>query len=152
MESSESVSLLWPPAYEENDKLVVSSSQLYLHSSFKFQGHGNINTTDKCIAEVSDDVTKISLRYPIHILKKNAELEIDKEPLSIEIRTIVVKQEHDICFNVPKENSFFLFSEFGTDKLSEGQKVFLTPNTYIAEYTGNSLIRIILFLSLQNRI
>ena len=145
LESAESVSLLWPPAYENNEKLVVSSSQLYLYSSFKFQGLGNINTTDKCITEISDAVTKISLHNPIHILKKNAEMEIKKEPLSTVIRTIEVQKEHNICFEVPKENAFFLFSEFGTDKLSEGQKVFLTPSSRILEYAGNSLIRIILF-------
>lgn len=156
LESSENVSLLWPPAYEKNEKLVVSSSQLYLHSSFQFQGLGNINTTDKCITAITDDITKISLHDPIHILKKNAELEIDKEPLSTEIRTIEIQEEHDTCFVVPKKNFFFLFSEFGADKLIEGQKVFLTPHTYIAEYAGNSLIRIIRFFEpsesdLENR-
>lgn len=145
LKSSESVSLLWPPAYEKNEELVVSSSQLYLHSSFKFQGFGNINISDKFITEISDNVTKISLNNPIHILKKNVELEIDIEPLSITICTIEVRDECASCFEVPKENSFFLFSEFGTDKLSEGQKVFLTPSSHIAEYAGNSLKRIILF-------
>ena len=145
LESSENVSLLWPPAYEENEKLVVSSSQLYLHSSFKFQGLGNINITDKCITEISDNVTKISLHEPIHILKKNAELEITEKPLTITTRTKEIQKEYVTCFDVPKGNSFFLFSEFGTDKLGEGQTVFLTPSSYISEYSGNLLIRMILF-------
>lgn len=58
LDVSESVSLLWPPAYEKGGKLAVSSSQLYLHSSFRFQGLGNINTTDRCISKISDTITQ----------------------------------------------------------------------------------------------
>lgn len=146
LDVSESVSLLWPPAYEKGEKLVVSSSQLYLRSSFRFQEFGNINITEKCITEITNSITKISLHEPIHILKKNAELEIYKEFLSTPTQTIEVKEGQATCFCVPQDNSFFLFSDFGVEKLSEGQKVYLTQNSYIAEYVDNLLVRTISFL------
>lgn len=148
LDVSESVSLLWPPAYEKEERLAVSSSKLYLHSSFTFQGLGNINTTDKCISKISDSITMVSMYDPIHILKKNAELEICKEPLLSAVQKVEVKEEQADTFWVPTSNTFYLYSELGTSKLNEGQVVFLTPNTYIAEYCGNTLLRIIRFHSI----
>lgn len=149
LDVSESVSLLWPPAYEKGERLVVSSSNLYLYSSFSFQGHGNINTTDSCISKISDSITMVSLYDPIHILKKNAELEIYKEPLLSTVQTLEVKVEQSTTFSIPNYNSFYLYSEMGVSKLNEGQIVFLTPEIYIAEYNGNSLLRIICFPSIM---
>ena len=142
---SESVSLLWPPAYEKGEKLAVSSSELYLYSSFTFQGLGNINTPDKYISKISDNITKVSLHDAIHIFKKNAELEIFKEPLSPTIQTLEVKVEETDSFCVPDTNTFFLYSELGANKLTEGQKVFLTPDTFVVEFFGNTMTRIIRF-------
>lgn len=145
LDVSESVSLLWPPAYEKGERLAVSSSKLYLHSSFAFQGLGNINTTDKCISKISDSITMVSMYEPIHILKKNAELEICKEPLLSAVQEVEAKEEQVDTFRVPASNTFFLYSELGVSKLNEGQIVFLTPNTYITEYCGKILLRIIRF-------
>ena len=141
----EDVSLLWPPAYEKGEKLAVSSSNLYLYSSFKIQGHGNINVADNCISKISGNITKIYLHDSIHILKKNAELEILKEPLPSAILSSKVKVEQADSFCVPNANTFFLYSELGTNKLEEGQKVFLTSDTFVAEYVGNTMTRIIRF-------
>lgn len=140
---SESVSLLWPPAYEKDEKLFVTSSKLYLHSTFKFQGLGNINTTDKYISKVSDSITMVSMHDSIHILKKNAELEVYNDLLTAEIQLLRTSVEETDEFCVPKGNSFFLFSELGAYKLREGQTIFLTPSTFICEYAGNTLIRLI---------
>ncbi len=143
LDASENVSLLWPPAYEKNEKLFVTSAKLYLYSTFKFQGLGNINTTDKCISKISDSITMVFMYDPIHILKKNAELEVYNEPLAPEIQILRASIEETGVFCVPKGNSFFLFSELGTNRLSAGQKIFLTPSTFICEYAGNTLIRLI---------
>lgn len=145
LDFSENVSLLWPPAYEKEERLAVSSSKLYFHSSFTFQGLGNINTTDKCISKISNSVTMVSMHDSLHILKKNAELEIRKEPLLSAIHKVEVKEEQTDIFRVPATNTFFLYSELGVSKLNEGQIVFLTPGTHIAEYSGNTLLRIIRF-------
>ena len=145
LDTSESVSLLWPPAYEKEGKLAVSSSEVYLYSSFSFQGLGNINTTDGCISKISENITKVSLCDSIHILKKNAELEIFKEPLSSTILSLEVKEEQTDLFCVPNKNTFFLYSELGATKLTEGQKVFLTPDTFVVEYIGNTVTQIIRF-------
>ena len=145
LDVSESVSLLWPPAYEKGERLAVSSSKLYLHSSFSFQGLGNINTTDKCISKISDSITMVSMYEPIHILKKNAELEICKEPLLSSVQAVEVKNEQTTTFSIPNHHAFYLYSELGVSKLNEGQIVYLTPGIYVAEYNGNTLLRIIRF-------
>ena len=85
------------------------------------------------------------MNEPIHILKKNAELEICKEPLLSAVQEVEVKEEQADTFRVPASNTFFLYSELGVSKLNEGQIVFLTPNTYITEYCGKILLRIIRF-------
>ena len=148
LDVSECVSLLWPPAYETGERLAVSSSKLYLYSSFGFQGLGNINTMDKCISKISSSITMVSLYNSIHILKKNAELEIFQEPLLSAIEKVEVKEEQTDTFRIPDTNLFYLFSELGVNKLIEGQTIFLTPDTYIAEYNGNTLLRIIRFPSI----
>ena len=147
LDISESVSLLWPPAYEENERSVVSSSIVYLYSTFKFQGLGNVNTKDQYITEVSEKVTKIAINEPVRILKKNAELTIWKEPFVADIQPIQIIQEYADRFQVPIKtgNSFYSFSVFGAELLKPGQVVFLTSDSFIAEYKRNSLLRTVSF-------
>lgn len=146
LDSSENILLLWPPVYEDEDgKKVASSSEIYVHSSFQI-GQGNINNPRAPIVEIPPSLTKIDLSKPLHIIKKNAELEIRKEQLSVEIKKNAVVKEYlnsFKAFKVPKGNSYFLFSDYGVEKLSEGQSVFLTANSFVAEYSCNSLSRII---------
>ena len=147
LDISESVSLLWPPAYEENERSVVSSSIVYLYSTFKFQGLGNVNVKNQCITEVSEKVTKIAINEPVRILKKNAELTIWKEPFVSDIQPVQIIQEYADRFQIPikSDNSFYFFSVFGVELLNPGQVVFLTSDSFVAEYKRNSLIRTISF-------
>ena len=145
LDTSENVLLLWPPAFEKDEKLFVTSSRLFFHSSFRFQGRGNINTTETNFVELSNNLTMVSYQEPIHILKKNAELEIYREPLITPLLVKEIVQLKTNRFLVPKGNKYYLFSEYGTENLSEGQKVFLTSSTVVAEYAGNGLERIICF-------
>ena len=145
LDISETVCLLWPPAYEKNEKTIVSSSELYFYSTFKFQEQGNINTTKENITELSDTISKVCFQDSIHILKKNAEIEVYKKPLEFEINTIEVSKEYTDVFDVSDINEFYLFSDCGVELLSAGQKVFLTPLSFIAEYYAGSLVRLIYF-------
>lgn len=147
LESSEKVSLLWPPAYRKDENYIVSSSPLYLYSTFEFKGLRNVSEEDKCISKIVDSTTKISLGDSLCISEKNVEMAINKENLLLETDIPDVYKEYKEFFDVPKNNDFYLFSNYGVEKLRMGQNVFLTPNSYIAEYEDKSLLRLICFLN-----
>ncbi len=141
---SEELVLLWPPAYESNETLLVSSEDSYIFSSFSLQAHGNINISDNDIHKISEKVTRVKTREKVKILKKNAEMTIllipnDKED------AVLYNTKHSCTkrFVVPDSGTYYLFSQHGVEKLFAGQKVYLTATSFVAEYQANYLSQII---------
>lgn len=144
------ISLLWPPAYEQYDEHVVSSSPLYLYSTIELQGMRNVCTINEDISKIQSYVTRVSLADLLRIHEKNSEILIRKGNLPQDhIEPVVTEYAEFFDYNdAENPNSFYLFSNYGVEKLKLGQKVFLTPDSYIAEYRSNLLVRLIYFSNL----
>ncbi len=138
---SEKLTLLWPPAFENNETKNISSSKAYLFSSFSFQGYGNININDDAIHCVSNGITRIDIKDKVKILKKNAEMSISINDKMFPNDTVIFSQICADHFKIPNDGDYYRFSSHGVEKLVTGQVVYLTPKSYIAEYRGNYLIK-----------
>lgn len=142
VDTAEEITLLWPPSYQNGDIEVVESSAVYVESSFALQPHGNANIDSKDILLFSGNISKLAINGHVKIKKKNAELEI------IEAFEEPEYYEHitEICYvktlTVPEENRYYLFSPVGVRLLEKGEKIILTPNSYICEYSSGLLARI----------
>jgi hypothetical protein len=135
LRTSETLTLIWPPAAIVNDVSSVGSNNVYIYSSFELQAHGNINVYSKDIKKITDGISRVSVNSKIRIYKENAEITIDKN------------KQHSSCFDslsisksfvsvyiVPDNSSYFLFNRSGVMPLSEGQSVSLTPRNLIRHY------------------
>lgn len=146
LNSSEKLTLLWPPSCEKDDVIFVSSSNAYLYSSFKLQGHGNTNASNECIHQIMPGVFCIDLSENIRIVKKNIEINIKR----YQDNYIMVQQDKIIDFlkqfKIPENNSrYFKFSKWGVEELQPGEQIYLTPDSTIVEYINGYLIRTIFF-------
>ena len=144
LKTSEKVTILWPPAYSEEEKIIVSSSTVYLYSTFDFQGKGNVNIDNRFITK-NDSIMKVSMDDELRIVKNNVEMTIKKVPFEVKTDAIETIWEEKKCFVVPPNNAYYYFSSYGVEKLYAGQKIFLTPKTHIVEYKENKLTRLIFF-------
>ena len=135
LRTSETLTLLWPPAAIIDDVSSVGSDYVYLFSSFELQAHGNINVYPKDIKKIADGISRVSVNSKIRIYKENAEITIDQDeqhptcfdPLSISESFVSV-------YTVPDDSSHFLFNRSGVMPMSKGQSVSLTPRDVIKHY------------------
>lgn len=142
VDTLEEITLLWPPGYQNEDIYVVESDDVYLESSFVLQAHGNINVNDEDILWTCGNVTKLAIKGQAKIKKDNADLKIIKAAEKQEYN----KNSFEMCyvkvFTVPEENKCYLFSITGVRLLEIGEKIVLTPNSYVCEYSSGHLVRI----------
>ena len=141
--NNETLTILWPPVYKSEDTCRIQTSRIYLHSSFRLQGKGNINVGQDRIQYLGTDVTKIDWdrHQVLKILKKNVELTIHILDNNCEIGnalspTIIEKPS----LTIPDGN-FFYFSKYGIQRVEPGFKIFLTSSSYIVEYFNNYPIK-----------
>lgn len=143
LSTSEELTLLWPPAYENDETLYVSSNKVFVFSSFVLQAHGNTNMPSHAIHKVDDNITEVEISEKLRILKKNVEMtvvttEFDSEYISQNVKHVTTEK-----FIVPELGKFYRFSSRGVEKLSSGQVVFLTETSSITEYCGNYVSTVI---------
>lgn len=143
LSTSEELTLLWPPAYENDETLHVPSNKVFIFSSFALQAYGNTNVPSRAIHKVDDYLTEIDINEKLRILKKNAEMtvvttELDPEYISQNVKHITTEK-----FIVPESGKFYRFSSCGVEKLSSGQVVFLTKTSSVIEYCGNYISTVI---------
>ena len=134
--------MLWPPSYQNGDIEVVESSAVYVESSFALQPHGNANIDSKDILLVSGKISKLAINGHVKIKKKNAELEIIEASEKPEYYEHFTETCYVKTLTVPEENRYYLFSPVGVRLLEKGEKIILTPNSYICEYSSGLLARI----------
>jgi hypothetical protein len=135
LRTSETLTLIWPPATIVDEVSQVGSSNIYIYSSFELQAHGNINVHPKDIKKIADGISRVSVNSRIRIYKENAEITIKKDerhptgfdPLSI-------SERFESVYTVPDDSSHFLFNRSGVMPMSEGQSVSLTPKNVIRHY------------------
>ena len=138
LETSETLTLLWPPTYLIGDTSVVVSDYVFIFSSFELQARGNINVSSKEIMKLSYGISKIRLKPKTKISKKNAEIVIDKAIPSIDDYDVITfSKNFTENFNVPSDGTYHLFNNSGVSTLANGQDVFLTPNSFIVQYKSN---------------
>lgn len=134
---SEELTLLWPPAYENDETYHVSSKSIFVFSSFTLQPFGNTNTHSNEIHIIDTNTTKLDLKDKIRILKKNAEMSVVTTKYNPEFVTLAPKRTTAYKFKIPETGTFYLFSSYGVERLAIGQTVFLTETSSIIEYNGN---------------
>lgn len=141
--ASEELTLLWPPAYEDDEALYVTNNSVYVFSSFTIQAHGNTNVHSSSIHTVDTNVTRIDIKDKLRILKKNAEMSVIATAFSSEIAPFEVQYLTTTKFVVPEKGIFYCYSSRGAEKLSPGQRVFLTETVFVVEYCGNYKSKVI---------
>ncbi len=140
VESSETLTLLWPPAAQVNDISTICSDNAFLFSSFNLEPHGNINVHSTDIASIGNGIWKVSIPSRVKVLRKNAEIVIDGGTVySANYETLSVGESHSRIYTVSDDSVYYLFNRSGASQISEGQSVFLTPGTLIKHYNSGYL-------------
>jgi hypothetical protein len=141
LETSETLTLLWPPAIMTDDTAVIFSDYAFLYSSFELQAHGNINLHSEDIIRVTNGVSKVSINAKTKVYRKNAEMVLIKDKLNSSVfDAITATESYANTYTIPDNNSYFLFNQSGVKPLSIGQTVFLTPKSEIKCYCFSYLI------------
>ncbi|HVI41688.1 MAG TPA: hypothetical protein VM577_13630 [Anaerovoracaceae bacterium] len=135
LEASETLTLLWPPAALVDDISLVRSDYTYLYSSFELQAHGNINVHSKDIYNITNRVSKVSIKPRTKVFRKNAEIIIDKsEQYSSYYDEISLTMSSLNTYTVQDDCTYFLFNGSGVKPLSKGQTISLTSHSAIKRY------------------
>lgn len=139
LETSETLTLLWPPAPVINDVSVIPSNNVFIFSSFGLQAHGNINVHSPDILPVDCGISQILVKQKTQIYKKNVEIVIDKveSPTNAGYNHLSISETAKVSFTIPNDGSWFLFNHSGVSPLKNGQFVYLTPKSMIKRYESN---------------
>ena len=100
--------------------------------------HGNINVHSTDIQKMGSGVSKISVHSRVKVLRKNAEIVIDRDTACP-----VDYDSLPLAENWADDNTYFLFNRSGTTPIGEGQSVSLTLGSFIKCYTSGYLDEII---------
>jgi len=140
LESSEMLTLLWPPATLKNDVSIVDSDYAFLYSSFELLAHGNTNLDPGDINKVTNNVSRILVKPKAKIIRKNTEITIDKgKQFSHCFKELSITVITANTFTVSDDSTYFLFNSYGVRKLSKDQTVPLTPQSMIRRYSHGYL-------------
>lgn len=142
LDKSEELVLLWPPAYESEEILNVSSKCAFVYSSFDIKP-GNTNIPKKSIIKIDDHITKFDINDNIKILKKNVEISLLKTDFLKKVEYPAPQLVTETKYIIPKEGTFYHFSLRGVEKLNSGKTVFLTNSSSVVEYCGNYVSKIV---------
>ena len=146
---SEDLLLLWPPAYSSDDINYISHKNAFVYSTFHIQ-YGNANILDKYIHHISSNVSEIECKETTRIVQKNAEIALEFSERATIQKPLAISNIFERNFVIPKEGTYYKFTDDGVEKLTEGQKIILTPKTTIVEYQHNYPIRRILYKENEN--
>lgn len=143
LESNESLTLLWPPAIQIDDTMVIKTKNAYIVSSFELQAHGNINVHTRDIEKFENGVSKILVSDQTKIYIKNAELLISSQKAMIsEYDVISIIHETAKKFTASDDNTF-LYNNFGIVQMNEGMSTSLTDKSEIRHFSYGYLDKII---------
>lgn len=136
LESSETLTLMWPPAAMADEVSIIGSDYAFLYSSFELQAYGNINVHSEDIKQIAGGiVSKVSVKSKTNVFRKNAEIVIDKGNQHFSFFDEMHGTESRAnTFTVPDNGLYFLFNHSGVKTLFTGQTVSLTPQNEIKHY------------------
>lgn len=144
VEASETLTLLWPPATQINEVSVVYSENAFLFSSFSLEPHGNINVHSSDIQVLGSGVSKISVHSRVKVLRKNAEIIIDRDIVcSVDYEPLPLIECQARIYTVSDESTYFLFNRSGATLIGKGQSALLTLGSFVKRYTSGYLDRVI---------
>ena len=144
VETSETLTLLWPPSTQINEASAVYSENVFLFSSFSLEAHGNINVHSSDIQVLGSGVSKISVHSRVKVLRKNAEIIIDRDtkcPADYDPLPLRARQAR--VYAVSDDNTCFLFNRSGATLIGKGQLVSLTLGSFLKCYTSGYLHEVI---------
>lgn len=142
LDSSETLTLLWPPSPVIDDVNVINSDVAFVFTSFDLLAHGNINLRSTDVIKLNHGISKVLVKSRTKIYKKNVEIGIDKaKQTSSSYNEVIFSNREANKFTIPNVDSYFLFNHSGVIPLKYGQVVFLTPDSVIIRYNHNYPIR-----------
>lgn len=138
-ETSEALTILWPPTYLTDNKCNVNADYIYVYSSFNLIPKGNTNVPRENIRLVTSNVSRINLLPQSIIFKKNAEIIIEKkDSITFNKKHIQSYARKANVFKVPEDGlSYFMFNCYGVSQLTVNQTVYMTPDSLIIGYKHN---------------
>lgn len=143
LEVSETLTLLWPPAFFSDEVLLVNAEVVYLYSSFELQAHGNINVRSSDIAKVDDGISKVAVHSKIKVYKKNAELMLENRELEKNaFEVLSIERTASKTYTIPT-GAFYLFNRSGVLPLTEGMNLQMTPGCEVKHYVNGYLDKIV---------
>lgn len=146
LESSESLSVIWPPSSIHNETMQVPDTFAYLYSTFELQAHGNINVNPEDIVLFENRIYKVLLRGRTKIHKKNAEILLEKCNFNLHknYNYITVAKEKHAKYTATDNGAFF-FNRYGVFPIGKGMTVILTPESEVRHYKHGYLDSIITY-------
>lgn len=144
LEASEQLTLLWPPAALSEESYSISSKSAFVYSSFTLKAHGNINLHSQAFHKVMDGVTEIEAESGsgVKIYDKNAEITLLRaEPIPSICEIIALEQTFTDTFVADAEDDCYQFSPSGVMRVARDQRIFLTPNSEIRQYSNGYLVK-----------
>lgn len=134
LETSETLTILWPPSVSHDDTVTINTNKVYLYSTFELQAHGNINIHSKDISKISERLSEITIQSRIKVYKKNTELLLEMiERKSDEYMANPVIREVLKKYIVTKDDTY-LFNRLGVSKLSRGMSLIMPPKSEVRHY------------------
>jgi len=140
LETSETLTLLWPPAVMTDEAMIINTNYAYLYSTFELQPHGNINVRSQNIKRDINGVYMVTVDSRTKIYKKNAELVINKFVQAMDnYDCLPFAKEISNSYFVPNDGLCFIFNRSGAVPLHKGMSVILTPKSEIRHYVSGYL-------------
>ena len=153
LEKSETLTLLWPPAFIDNDISYVKLDYAYFYSTFKSHPK-NKDVNSIYIQEIMNSVLKLSFKSKKRIIisNRNIEFEIVRDRRDhTNLIGLPVSEKHENVYTVSDDNQYFLFNRSGIKPMSKGQSITLTQSTIIKSYLFGYL-NICIYPKIQKKI
>ena len=135
LETSEILTLLWPPTFQRDETSVVLSDNAFIFSSFELEAHGNINIHSENIKKIEKGISKVLIESKIKIYRKNTEIVICKDEGNYCcFDSLKITESYQNIYTVQNKSKHFLFNRSGVIPLCLGQSILLTPDCVIKYY------------------
>ncbi len=141
LESSDTLTLLWPPASSDGDTSYISGDNAFIYSTFRLQAHGNINVNPSDVVNITANLSKVLIRSTTKVFRRNAELTISNCALPLcALDKLDVSEDLADCFVANAESTCFSFTSAGVLPLDAAAWFYLTPEDVVRKYQHGYLI------------
>lgn len=146
LETAESLSVIWPPMPQIDERYISDSESIFVLSSFCLRAKGNTNAEEREIMSIGGGISRISRSGEIRIHYKNADTTVQMETASpIEFRPLCVEEDSKNRFTVPDGQGIYVLHQKGTHLLKSGQEATLSEGDSVALYWHTYILQRIHF-------